>query len=102
MQDLSQKEKELIIKLNVEELSTTQIRLIKSMNALVAHILTSDDESEYFELSSQLFRKAAEVIKHSQFSESNTDISYGDQAVEFALDFLSETIENNKVRNIDN
>ncbi|MGE3609094.1 MAG: hypothetical protein AB7I27_05865 [Bacteriovoracaceae bacterium] len=102
MHKLEHKEKELHIKLSVEDLTPTQIRLIKSMTALMAHALTAEDESEYFETSSQLLKKAAELIKHANFAEHNKKICYGEQAVEFAVDFLNESLIENKLHNIDN
>jgi hypothetical protein len=102
MHSLRHNDKELIIKLNVEELTSTQIRLIKSMNALIANVLTCDEEAEYFEVSAQLMRKTAEIIKHSGYANHNNDMSYGEQAVEFAIDFLNEEIENGTNTNVDN
>ncbi len=102
MHSLSQKEKELLIKLNVEELTPTQVRLVRSVNALLAHVLTADEEAEYFEMSAELMRKTAELIKHSSFADQNKGMSYGEQAVEFAVDFLNESLDGNKVHNIDN
>jgi hypothetical protein len=103
MHGLTQKNnKELLIKLSTEELNPTQVRLIKSMNALMAHLLTSDDEAEYFEGSAELLKKAAEVIKASHFTTQNTDMNYGSQAVEFAVDYLNESLEENKIQSMDN
>ncbi|MBC6436402.1 hypothetical protein FM036_46935 [Nostoc sp. HG1] len=77
MQDL-RANKELLIKINVEEMTPTQIRLIKNVTSLLTSVLSSDEESEYFELSSELLRKAAELIKHSDFANLNSDMSYGE------------------------
>ena len=98
MHSLSQKEKELVIKLNIEELTPTQVRLIKNVNALISNVLSADDEAEFFEMSSELIRKTAELIKHAQFADQNQNMAYGEQAVEFAIDFLHE----HKIQNIDN
>lgn len=102
MQKLEQKENELTIKLSVEELSPTQIRLIKSMTSLMVHALSAEDESEYFETSSQLLKKAAELIKHANFAENHKAMAYGEQAVEYSIDFLNESLSDNKLGNIDN
>jgi hypothetical protein len=100
MQDLN-KDKDLLIKIDTQELSPTQVRLLKSINSLMTHVLSAEDESEYFETSAELFRKTAELIKQAEFAQKNKEISYGEQAVEFAVDFLSETIRSNG-HNIDN
>ena len=102
MQDLGRKEKELLLKLNVEDMTPVQVRLVKSINSLVAHILTAEDESEYFDASAELIRKAAELIKQADFAHQHKDMNYGDQAVEFAVDFLNEVMNDNNVGNVDN
>lgn len=102
MQGLSRKENELLLKMDTEGLTTTQIRLIKSVHALLSNVLASDDEAEYFETSAELLRKTAELIKHSNFAVEHTQMSYGDQAVEFAVDFLNESMDEKKIQNIDN
>jgi uncharacterized protein YaaN involved in tellurite resistance len=102
MHSLSHKEKELLMKIDTEGLSTTQVRLIKTIHSLMANVLASDEESEYFETSAELMKKAAELIKHANFSTQNTAMSYGDQAVEFAVDTLNELMDENKMMNIDN
>jgi len=88
--------KEVTIKLNTEDLSPAQVRLVKTMHALMAHLLTAEDESEYFNASSEFLRKATEVIQGAQFATQNTDMSYGQQAVEFAVDFLNETLNDGR------
>lgn len=101
MQDLRTKN-EILLKINVEEMTPTQIRLIKNVTSLLTSVLSSDEEGEYFDLSSELLKKTAELIKHSDFANMNSDMSYGDQAVEFAIDFINESLELNKMYNIDN
>lgn len=102
MHSLGQKNNELLMKLDTEELTSTQVRLIKSVHALLAHVLASDEESEYFEASAELMRKTAELIKHANFAVEHKKMAYGDQAVEFAVDFLNESMEEKKLNNIDN
>lgn len=102
MQDLNKKESELLIKLNVEEMSAVQVRLVKSINSLMAHILTAEDEAEYFDASANFMKKAAEIIKQADFVKNNPGMQYAEQAVEFAVDFLAESIDENKVGSIDN
>lgn len=99
MQDL-QKKNELMIKLSTEELNPTQVRLIKNINGLISQLITAEDEAEYFDLSAEFLRKAAEVIKHSQFAQCNKEMNYGEQAIEFAVDFINEQLAESD--NIDN
>lgn len=102
MQGLDNKEMELLMKLDTEGLSATQVRLIKSIHALLASVVSSEDEGEYFETSAALLKKTAELIKHSEFAIQNQAMSYGDQAVEFAVDTLNELMDENKIINLDN
>ena len=101
MQNHIQNSKELVIKLNTEELTPAQIRLLKSVNTLLIHTLAAEDESEYFDTSAQLLRKTAELIKEATFVENNKYMSYGEQAVEFAVDSLNESLED-LLGNVDN
>lgn len=94
MQGLN-KDKDLLIKIDTQELTPTQVRLLKSINSLMTHVLSAEEESEYFETSAELLRKTADLIKHAQFAQMNKEISYGEQAVEFAVDFLNEAIRSN-------
>lgn len=96
MQSLSKKEMELVLKMDTQGMSPAQVRLVKSIHSLLAHVLSSEEESEYFETSAELMKKTAELIKHSAFAVTNTNMSYGDQAVEFAVDTLNESLEENK------
>ena len=94
------KDKELTIKLNTEDLTPTQVRLLKSVNALLTGVLTAEDEAEYFEASAELMKKVAEVIKDASFPKSHTSIDYAEQAVEYSVDFLHENLNNKE--SIDN
>ena len=102
MQSFDQKEKELLMKIDTEALSASQLRLVKTIHALMANVLTCDEEGEYFEASAELLKKAAELIKTAQFAQENKAMSYGDQAVEFSVDTLNEAIEEDKLKNFDN
>lgn len=102
MQSLSQKDKELLLKMNTEGLTSIQVRLVKSIHSLLANVLASDEESEYFETSAELLKKTAELIKHANFAVQNKGMSYGNQAVEFSVDTLNESMDENKIQNLDN
>jgi hypothetical protein len=76
--------------------------LVKSIHALMANVLSAEEEGEYFETSSELMKKTAELIKHANFALTNKNMSYGDQAVEFSVDTLNESLDENKIQNLDN
>ncbi len=102
MHHLGKKEQELLIKLNVEEMNPTQVRLIKNITALLTSVVSADEEAEFFDSSSELFKKVAELVKHSQFAEANRKINYGEQAVEYSIDNLNESLDGQSLHNIDN
>ncbi len=102
MHQLGKNDKELLIKLNTEEMTPTQVRLLKSVTSLLTNVVSADEESEYFEASSELFKKVAELVKHAQFAHNNKKMNYGEQAVEYSIDNLNDTLENQNLRNIDN
>lgn len=102
MEAVDKKNKEILVKFNTDELTPHQIRLIKNVHSLLAAVLTSEEEGEYFDASADLMKKAAELIKCSNFGIKNKTMAYGLQAVEFAVDSLSESLENNTTENIDN
>ena len=98
----NQKVNEVTMKMNTEELTPVQVRLIKSIHALMANVLAADEEGEYFDASAELLKKTAELIKHANFAVENNTISYGDQAVEFSVDTLNEAMDEMSMNNIDN
>lgn len=102
MHHLSKPEQELLIKLNIEDMSPTQVRLLKSITTLLSTVVSADEEGEYFDTSSELFKKVAELVKHAQFADKNRNINYGEQAVEYSIDNLNETLASNGVHNMDN
>ena len=102
MHHLSKSEQELLIKLNIEDLSPTQVRLLKSITTLLSTVVSADEEGEFFDTSSELFKKVAELVKHAQFAEKNRNINYGEQAVEYSIDNLNETLEGSNLQNMDN
>jgi hypothetical protein len=102
MNHLSPKQQELLIKLNVEEMTPTQVRLLKNITSLLTNVVSADEEAEFFDSSSELFKKVAELVKHSHFAETNRKINYGEQAVEYSIDNLNETLETSNLHNIDN
>ena len=96
---------ESILKLDIitEDLSEHQIRLIKTINTLLTHVLTTDEEDEYFESSSELLRVVATAIKKSNFSHENQEpIEYGQQALEFCVDILNDQIYEGDLIKYDN
>jgi len=47
-------------------------------------------------------KKVAETIKHADYANRNKKMEYGTQAVEYAIDFINESLDQDKLHNIDN
>ncbi len=99
-------EKKLTIEFDISELTPAQVRLIRSLNTVLAGLVTTDDEGEFFEASAEMMRACASLIKQSKFTaeatKSKNTIPYGDQALEYSIDTLQEQINNSKVVTYDN
>lgn len=96
-------ESTLNLEISTEDLSEHQVRLIKTINSLLGHILTTEEEDEYFESSSELLRVVATAIKKANFSEENQKpIEYGQQALEFCVDILNDQIYDGDLIKYDN
>ncbi|MCK5882976.1 MAG: hypothetical protein KAG61_04750 [Bacteriovoracaceae bacterium] len=99
------KENKINIQLDTGELTAAQVRLIKSLNSTLAHVITTEDESEFFDGSAECIRICASLIKQSYFStelKDNDNIPYADQAIEYSMDALQESITDSKVVTYDN
>lgn len=103
--ETSLKSNTMKIELDTAELSTHQIRLIRSINAMLTHVSKCDDENEYFEGSAELMRMCAALISKANFNEETkkgATIPYAEQALEYSMDVLQEYMTTSKVVNYDN
>lgn len=101
----SLKERMIKIEIDGSELTPQQVRLIRSINTMLAHVLVTENEEEYFEGSAEFMRMCAALIKQAHFTENLkgvNNIPYAQQALEYSMDVLSEYITNSKVVNYDN
>lgn len=95
----------LTLTFDTTELSPAQVRLVRRMHAMLADLLTTDEEGEYFEGSAELMRLCAAMIKQSHFSDSKlrtASIPYGEQALEYSMDALQEQMSQSRVLTYDN
>jgi len=100
----SRKEK-VFIEIDATELTDSQVRLIKSINMMLQHVLVTDDEEEFFDGSAEFMRMCASLIKKAHFAEDLkgvNNIPYAQQALEYSMDVLQEHITNSNVVNYDN
>ena len=87
------------------ELSAPQQRVLKTVTNLMARVMTTDEESEYFDSSSELMKLVAGAIKQANFTSiwrENEEIPYSTQALEFCLDNLSDEIQTQDIVRYDN
>ena len=99
------KEKMIRIEIDGSELTPNQVRLIRSLNTMLVHVLLTDNEEEYFEGSAEFMRMCAALIKQAHFSENLKDASnipYSQQALEYSMDVLQDYVTASKVINYDN
>lgn len=94
---------ELVLKVETHDLTPMQVRLLKHAHTLLVHVLAAEEETEYFEASAQLLKQAMLLVKHANFpSDAKNGIPYGDQAVEYALESLTEALGTHGLSNLDN
>ncbi|MEX0799494.1 MAG: hypothetical protein WEB87_06720 [Bacteriovoracaceae bacterium] len=105
MDKKTKKTQSFSITLEGSELSAQQKRLLKTVSNLLAHVMTTDDEGEYFDSSSELMKLVAGAIKQANFTSiwrEDENIPYSTQALEFCLDNLNDEIYSDKIVRYDN
>lgn len=98
----TKKDNDLVIKFDTTQLTATQARLIKTVNALMAHIVSADEEAELFEGSAEILTKVSELIHNSHFAQTHKELNYAEQALEYSIDFLRENLDALLHTNLDN
>lgn len=104
---MNKKSKSQPLNINVEagELTAQQKRLVKSVANMLAHVMTTDQEADYFDSSSELMKLVAGAIKQANFTSiwrEDENIAYSTQALEFCLDNLNDEIYSDKIIRYDN
>jgi hypothetical protein len=97
--------KSLTIDIDTTEMTPAQKRMLKTLNLKMVELLTTTNESEYFNCSAEAIRICAAMIKQAGFitrSKDFNDIPYDEQAIEFSLELLQEHITSAKVVTWDN
>ena len=98
-------EQTLNLSFDVSELTPAQVRQVKTLNALLIHLLKTAEENEFFDSSAEFMRISAALIKQANFTsglKGVDDIPYADQALEYSLDVLQDFISSSKVITYDN
>ncbi|MGK0367400.1 MAG: hypothetical protein ACI9QD_000534 [Thermoproteota archaeon] len=103
MQTFKHLKDQLHIDFDTKEMTEVQVRLLKTVNVLLTNIMTTSEEADYFENTAELMKTIASVVKKSHFaSDHNESIAYAEQAIEFAVDSLSDEINSEKYVRYDN
>ena len=100
--DMKPNKENTLLEIDCSNLGDQQKRLVKSINSLLQHVLTTKNEADYFESSSELMRLLATAIKKSDFNQADQKIPYDQQVLEFCVDTLSDHVYNNEVEQYDN
>ena len=93
------------IEIDGTELTPNQVRLIRSLNTMLAHVMLTENEEEYFEGIAEFMRMCAALIKQARFTENLKDsanVPYAQQALEYSMDVLQEYVTASKVVTYDN
>ena len=100
----SKKSKMVNIEVDANELSSAHVRTLKSINSLLNHVLTTDDESEYFDGGAEVMRMCASLIKQARFPQGlkADNVPYAEQALEYSMDLLEDYIAESRVITYDN
>ena len=78
--------------------------MVKSINSMLSHVLSTKSEREFFTSSSGLLRLVAIAIKKANFNkdQKDTGIDYEHQVLEFCADTLIDEIHTGKLVRLDN
>ncbi|WP_127717910.1 hypothetical protein [Halobacteriovorax sp. HLS] len=105
MSAITAKNQRVFIEVDTSELTDAQVRLIKSLNTMLQHVLVTDSEDEFFDGSANFMRMCASIIKKAHFAQDLKgvdNIPYAEQALEYSMDILQEHITNSNVVSYDN
>jgi len=98
----AQTSEKLNLEIDTTGMNDQQIRLIKSANSLLTHIMSAEFEDEYFDASAELFRVIANAVKTSNFNNKKSEIAYDQQVLEYCSDILADQVYQDEVIQYDN
>ncbi|MCP4914224.1 MAG: hypothetical protein GY909_14015 [Oligoflexia bacterium] len=89
----------VFIEIETTELSSAHVRILKTLNKMLVHVMTTDEEGEYFDGSAEAMRMCASLIKQARFIQEVEDssIPYDEQALEYSIDLLQDQMNAAKV-----
>jgi hypothetical protein len=93
----------LKLEIDTKGMNPTQVRLLKSWNTLMAHVLLTHQEDEFFDGSAEVIRICAALVKQSNFASlTKSEIPYAEQVLQYSMEILQEHMEEEKVVSYDN
>lgn len=97
-------QKKMFIEIDTTEMTAAQIRMVKTLNSLLNHVLVTESESEYFDHAAEAMRLCASIIKQANFTEDMkaNGIPYAEQVLEYSMDILQDHMSTAKVVSYDN
>ncbi len=101
---MSKSSEKIFIEVDTSELSSSQIRMIKTINNLLSYVLSAQSEGEFFDGAAETMRACASLIKQANFiGEMDEDeINYSQQVLEYSMDVLHDHMAQSKVVSYDN
>jgi hypothetical protein len=104
MEEHMSSEKNLTVEFETTNLTSDQIRMIRTVCTILMQVVGTDEESEFFEESAELLRKCAALITESKYGKASRDgeIPYATQAIEYSLEILQDYLSESKVVAYDN
>ncbi len=94
-----------ILKMKTAGFNQAQIRLLKSLFCILHHTITTSDESQFFSGSAESLKICATLVKQSEFIahlRDSNDVPYAEQALEYSIDILQESMGSSKLVRCDN
>lgn len=97
-------QQKIFIEIDTTEMTAAQVRMLKTLNSLMSHVLVTENEGEFFDSAAEVMRMAASLIKQANFTNDmkGNDIPYAEQVLEFSIDVLQEHMSQAKVVSYDN
>ena len=94
----------IFLEIDTTALTPAQVRLMKSLHHMLQHVLTTEQEGEYFDASAEAVRMCASLIKQARFIQGmrQEEIPYAEQVLEYSIDVLQEHMTTAKVVTYDN
>ncbi|MCR9203437.1 MAG: hypothetical protein NXH75_02600 [Halobacteriovoraceae bacterium] len=94
----------ITIEIDTTEMTAAQIRMLKTLNSVLSHVLVTENEGEFFDNSAEAMRICASLLKKANFTEDMVanNIPYAQQVLEYSIDVLQDHMEQAKVVSYDN